>query len=99
MVAVTACPTGIAHTFMAADGPRQAAKAAKVELHVEPQGSGKVTPIRPGDHRQRPAAIFATDVGVRDKERFAGLPVIESGVKRAINEPGKMIDEAIAASK
>ena len=99
MVAVTACPTGIAHTFMAADGLEQAAKAAGVELHVEPQGSGKVTPIDPAIIASASAAIFATDVGVRDKERFAGLPVIESGVKRAINEPGKMIDEALAAAK
>ncbi|HOQ53949.1 MAG TPA: fructose-specific PTS transporter subunit EIIC [Micropruina sp.] len=98
MVAVTACPTGIAHTFMAADGLEQAAKAAGVELHVEPQGSGKVTPIDPAIIARASAAIFATDVGVRDKERFAGLPVIESGVKRAINEPAKMIAEAITAS-
>ena len=99
LVAVTACPTGIAHTFMAADGLEQAAKAAGVELHVEPQGSGKVTPINPAIIAGASAVIFATDVGVRDKERFAGLPVIESGVKRAINEPGKMIEEAIAAAK
>ena len=45
------------------------------------------------------AVIFATDVGVKDRERFAGKPVIESGVKRAINEPRVMIEEAIAASK
>ena len=99
MVAVTACPTGIAHTFMAADGLEQAARAAGVELHVEPQGSGKVTPLDPAIIASASAAIFATDVGVRDKERFAGLPVIESGVKRAINEPAKMIDEALAAAK
>ena len=99
LVAVTACPTGIAHTFMAADGLEQAAKAAGVELHVEPQGSGKVVAIDPAIIAGASAVIFATDVGVRDKERFAGLPVIESGVKRAINEPGKMIEEAVAASK
>ncbi|MFZ1412062.1 MAG: PTS fructose transporter subunit IIBC, partial [Micropruina sp.] len=99
MVAVTACPTGIAHTFMAADGLEQAAKAAGVELHVEPQGSGKVTPLDPALIRRAAAVIFATDVGVKEKERFAGLPVIESGVKRAINEPAKMIEEALAASK
>ena len=99
LVAVTACPTGIAHTFMSADALEQAAKAAGVELHVEPQGSGKVTPIDPAIIAGASAAIFATDVGVRDKERFAGLPVIESGVKRAINEPAKMIQEAVAAAK
>ncbi|MFT3832981.1 MAG: fructose-specific PTS transporter subunit EIIC [Micropruina sp.] len=99
LVAVTACPTGIAHTFMSADALEQAAKAAGVELHVEPQGSGKVTPLDPAVIAGASAAIFATDVGVRDKDRFAGLPVIESGVKRAINEPAKMIEEAIAAAK
>ncbi len=98
IVAVTACPTGIAHTFMAADGLEQAAKAAGVEIHVEPQGSGKVVPLDPAIIARASAAIFATDVGVRDKERFAGLPVIESGVKRAINEPAKLVAEALAAA-
>ncbi len=98
LVAVTACPTGIAHTFMAADGLEQAAKEAGVEIHVEPQGSGKVTPLDPAIIRGAAAAIFATDVGVRDKERFAGLPVIESGVKRAINEPKKLVAEALEAA-
>ena len=44
------------------------------------------------------AVIFATDVGVKDKGRFAGKPVIASGVKRAINEPAKMVAEAVAAA-
>ncbi|MEN0070153.1 MAG: fructose-specific PTS transporter subunit EIIC [Propionicimonas sp.] len=99
IVAVTACPTGIAHTFMAADGLEQAGKAAGIELVVEPQGSGKVVPLDPALIARADAAIFATDVPVRDKERFAGLPVIESGVKRAINEPGRMVEEALAASE
>ncbi|MFZ1283992.1 MAG: fructose-specific PTS transporter subunit EIIC [Propionicimonas sp.] len=98
IVAITACPTGIAHTFMAADGLEQAAKAAGVEIYVEPQGSGKVVPLDPSLIARADAAIFATDVGVRDKERFAGLPVIESGVKRAINEPAKLVAEALAAA-
>ena len=45
------------------------------------------------------AVIFATDIGVKDRQRFAGKPVIESGVKRAINEPVKMLEEAVAATK
>ena len=98
IVAVTACPTGIAHTFMAAEGLEKAAKAAGIELVVEPQGSGKVVPLDPALIARADAAIFATDVPVRDKERFAGLPVIESGVKRAINEPAKLVAEALAAA-
>lgn len=99
LLAVTACPTGIAHTFMAADSLEQAARAAGVTLHVEPQGSGSVKPIPADVIAKADAVIFATDVGVRDRERFAGLPVVEAGVKRAIHEGPTLIDEAIAASK
>ncbi len=97
IVAVTACPTGIAHTFMAADGLEQAGKAAGVELIVEPQGSGRIDWLSPELIARADAAIFATDVPVREKERFAGLPVIESGVKRAISEPAAMVAEALSA--
>jgi PTS system fructose-specific IIC component len=98
IVAVTACPTGIAHTFMAADGLEQAGKAAGIEMHVEPQGSGKVEWLDPALIARADAVIFATDVPVRERERFAGLPVIEGGVKRAINEPAKLIAEALVAA-
>ncbi|MDP9851239.1 PTS system fructose-specific IIC component [Corynebacterium lowii] len=100
VVAITACPTGIAHTYMAADALTQTAEGrSDVELTVEPQGSSAVTPLPATTIEAADAVIFATDVGVKDRERFAGKPVIESGVKRAINEPGVMIDEAIAAAK
>ncbi|MCG7228330.1 fructose-specific PTS transporter subunit EIIC [Corynebacterium minutissimum] len=100
IVAVTACPTGIAHTYMAADALTQTAEERDdVELTVETQGSSNNTAVSANIIEAADAVIFATDVGVRDRERFAGKPVIESGVKRAINEPGVMIDEAIAASK
>lgn len=100
IVAVTACPTGIAHTYMAADALTQtAAERSDVDLQVETQGSSNNTSLSQATIDAADAVIFATDVGVRDRERFAGKPVIESGVKRGINEPGKMLDEAIAASK
>jgi fructose PTS system EIIBC or EIIC component len=97
LVAVTSCPTGIAHTFMAADGLEQAAKAAGVEIHVEPQGSGRIDWLDPHVIAGADAAIFAADLPVRDRERFAGLPVIEGSVKRGINEPDKLVAEALAA--
>ncbi|AJE33394.1 hypothetical protein B842_07725 [Corynebacterium humireducens NBRC 106098 = DSM 45392] len=100
LVAVTACPTGIAHTYMAADALAQTAAAREdVELHVETQGSSSTEALDPDLIRDADAVIFATDVGVRDRERFAGKPVIESSVKRAINEPSVMLDEAVAASR
>jgi PTS system fructose-specific IIC component len=99
IVGVTACPTGIAHTFMAADSLVAAGEEAGVDVQIETQGSGAVTPLPAETIRRAAAVIFATDVGVKDRERFAGLPVIESGVKRAINEPAKMVAEALDASK
>ncbi len=98
IVAITACPTGIAHTYMAADALKLAAERAGVNLVVETQGSSGSTPVGADTIAKADAVIFATDVGVKDRPRFAGKPVIASGVKRAINEPDKMIAEAVAAS-
>ncbi|WP_082753863.1 fructose-specific PTS transporter subunit EIIC [Mycobacterium sp. NAZ190054] len=98
VVAITACPTGIAHTYMAADALAAAAKEAGVTLAVETQGSSGSTPLPSDTIAGADAVIFATDVGVKDRGRFAGKPVVASGVKRAINEPAKMIAEAVAAA-
>jgi PTS system fructose-specific IIC component len=98
LVAITACPTGIAHTYMAADSLAAAAKEAGVTMHVETQGSSGSTPLSADVIAAADAVIFATDVGVKDRQRFAGKPVIASGVKRAINEPAKMVAEAVAAA-
>jgi len=98
LVVVSACPTGIAHTYMAADKLTAAAKAAGVDVHVETQGSSGATPLDPAVIRAADAVIFAVDVGVRDQARFAGKPVVQSGTKRAINEPEKMVAEALAAA-
>jgi PTS system fructose-specific IIC component len=98
IVAITACPTGIAHTYMAADSLVAAGKDAGVDLQVETQGSSGSTPLSQETIANADAVIFATDVGVKDRGRFAGKPVIASGVKRAINEPAKMVAEALAAA-
>ncbi len=98
LVAVTACPTGIAHTYMAADALAAAAKNAGVDLKVETQGSSGNTPLSASAIEGADAVIFATDVGVKDRQRFAGKPVVASGVKRAINEPDRMVAEALSAA-
>ncbi|WP_104181093.1 fructose-specific PTS transporter subunit EIIC [Arthrobacter sp. B0490] len=99
LVAVTACPTGIAHTYMAADSLVAAAKERGIDLQVETQGSSGATPLDPAVIAAADAVIFAVDVDVRDKQRFAGLPVISSPVKRGIDEPGEMVEEAVAAAQ
>ncbi|WP_130176684.1 fructose-specific PTS transporter subunit EIIC [Cryobacterium sp. SO1] len=97
LVAVTACPTGIAHTYMAADALVAAAKEMGIDLQVETQGSAGATPLAASVINAADAVILAVDVDVRDKARFAGKPVIQAPVKRGIDEPQKMIQEALAA--
>lgn len=98
IVAVTACPTGIAHTYMAADALTNAAEEMGVDLQVETQGSSGATRLDAAVIASAEAVIFATDVDVRERTRFAGLPYIASAVKRGIDEPREMIEEALAAA-
>ena len=95
LVAVTACPTGIAHTYMAAEALEAAAARAGVDIAVETQGSAGSTPLPHETIANADAAIFAVDVGVRDRYRFAGKPLVASGVKRAIDDSDAMIAEAV----
>lgn len=99
IVAVTACPTGIAHTYMAADALVAAGERAGVRVQVETQGSSGTTALSAATIAAADAVILATDVGVKGRERFAGKPVIESGVKRAINEPDAMIADALRVAR
>jgi len=96
LVAVTACPTGIAHTYMAAEALEAAAREADVDLQVETQGSAGSTPLSPEVIAAADAVILAVDVGVRDKHRFAGRPVVATGVKRAIEDADGLIRQALA---
>jgi PTS system fructose-specific IIC component len=98
LVGVSACPTGIAHTYMAADSLTAAAKRAGVELHMETQGSSGATPLDPALIERAEAVIFAVDVDVRDKSRFAGKPVVQVPVKRGIDDADGLIQRALAAA-
>ena len=95
LVAVTACPTGIAHTYMAAEALEAAAERAGVDISVETQGSAGSTPLPAATIAAADAVIFAVDVGVRDRGRFAGKPLVSSGVKRPIDDGDTMIAEAL----
>ncbi|WPO73209.1 fructose-specific PTS transporter subunit EIIC [Streptomyces sp. KN37] len=94
IVAVTSCPTGIAHTYMAAEALENAAREAGVELVVETQGSAGFARLDPAVVAAADAVVFAHDVPVRDKERFAGKPTVDVGVKAGINRPAALIAEA-----
>ena len=85
-VGVTSCPTGIAHTYMAAEALEQAAKAAGHEMVVETQGSAGSAPLDQSVIDAADAVIFAHDLEVRDAGRFAGKPTVDVGVKKGISD-------------
>lgn len=98
IVAVTACATGIAHTYMAADALTAAAKTAGVDFHVEPQGSSGYAAIDPAVIAAADAVVFAVDVDVREPQRFAGKPVVRRPVKAGIEHPAELLAQAARAA-
>ncbi|MEU9555509.1 PTS fructose transporter subunit IIABC [Streptomyces fumanus] len=96
IVAVTSCPTGIAHTYMAAEALENAGRDAGVDLVVETQGSAGFTRLDPAVIAAADGVILAHDVPVRDKDRFAGKPTVDTGVKAAVNRPADLIAEVRA---
>ena len=97
IVGVSSCPTGIAHTFMAAEALEQAGKDRGITVAIEGQGSGKIDALDPELIKRASAVIFAHDLPVKGRERFAGKPVIDVGVKAAVNDAGSLVDKALAA--
>lgn len=96
-VAVTSCPTGIAHTYMAAEALQMAAKELGHEIKVETQGSvGAENVITEKDLKEAKAVIIAADTNV-DKSRFAGMTIIEVPVKDAIKDSKGLIERAANA--
>jgi PTS system fructose-specific IIC component len=94
IVAVTACPTGIAHTYMAAEALEQAGKKMDIEIKVETQGSvGAENELTPEDIASADAVIIAADTKV-SRERFQGKPIVEVGVKAAIDDAEALIKKA-----
>jgi len=96
-VAITSCPTGIAHTYMAAEALQVAAKAMGHDIKVETQGSvGTEDVLTQEDLAQAKAVIIAADTAV-DKSRFVGMIVIEVGTKDAIKDAKMLLDRAVKA--
>ncbi|MBL8875900.1 MAG: PTS fructose transporter subunit IIB [Phycisphaerae bacterium] len=95
IVGVTACPTGIAHTYMAAEQLEKAAKAAGHQIKVETQGSmGIENELSVADVKGADVVIFAVDIEVEKKERFEGKKVIKVGVTEAIKNPNGVLARA-----
>ncbi|PKV86068.1 PTS fructose transporter subunit IIB [Streptomyces sp. TLI_146] len=97
LLAVTACPTGIAHTYMAAEKLAQAAEALGVEMKVETQGSiGAENVFSDNDVRDADGIIIAADKDV-DRSRFVGKKVLAVGVAEGIRHPERLIEQVHGA--
>ena len=97
-VAVTSCPTGIAHSEMAAEALEVAAKAKGHEIEVEVQGASGAPPLDPTVIAAAQGVIFAADATIRDRDRFAGLPAVETRTREAIDKAPELIDRLVAAA-
>jgi fructose PTS system EIIBC or EIIC component len=95
IVAVTACPTGIAHTYMAADSLKAKAAEMGVDIKVETNGSGGAKNVlTTADIENAEAVIIAADTKV-EMDRFAGKPLIEVPVADGIRKPKELIEKAV----
>lgn len=92
IVAVTACPTGIAHTYMAAERLEKAARKLGHVLKVETQGSmGIENALTAADVAAADVVLLAAGIAVRDRERFEGKRVVEVTVQEAIRDAEKLL--------
>ena len=95
ILAVTSCPTGIAHTYMAAEGIEKAAKAKDCAVKVETRGSGGAKNVlTDNDIKEADCIIVAADAKV-PMERFDGKKVIECQVSDGINKADELIKRAV----
>ncbi|MGW6061198.1 fructose-specific PTS transporter subunit EIIC [Streptomyces sp. NPDC055189] len=97
LLAVTACPTGIAHTYMAAEKLSQAAESLGIDMKVETQGSiGAENVLTDNDVREADGIIIAADKDV-DRDRFAGKRILSVGVSEGISHPERLIEQVQSA--
>lgn len=97
IVCVTACPAGIAHTYMAAEYLEKAGRKLGVNVVVEKQGAngieGRITAQQLRDAR---ACIFAAEVAIKERERFSGIPSISVPVAEPLRHADALIQQALA---
>jgi 2-O-A-mannosyl-D-glycerate-specific PTS system IIC component len=100
IVAVTACPAGIAHTYMAAEALEKAGRKLGVRVKVEKQGAmGIEDRITDEDLNNAVAAVFAVEVAVKEVERFDGIPLVETAVAEPLKRAEEIIKEALELGK
>jgi PTS system fructose-specific IIC component len=99
LVAVTACPTGVAHTFMAAEALQQAAQRVGIELQVETRGSvGARNLLDDAAIAAADAVLLATDIEV-DTSRFVGKKIYRCGTGVALKQPQQTLERALSEAR
>lgn len=87
LVAVTACPSGVAHTYLAAESLEVAAKKHGIDIHVETQGSiGIENELTTDQITAADAVILTNNIGIKNEERFKGKPVVRVSAGDCINK-------------
>lgn len=99
VVCVTACPAGIAHTYMAAEYLEKAGRKLGINVVVEKQGANGIEDrITPQQLQAAKACIFAAEVAIKESERFAGIPAISVPVAEPLRHAEHLIVRALALS-
>jgi fructose-specific PTS system IIB-like component len=93
-LAVTACPSGVAHTYMAAEAIANAAKKKGIDIKVETQGSiGIENKITTDDLKDADAVILTKDMPLKDVDRFKGITTVKVGVGDCIKKADAIISK------
>ncbi len=93
ILAITACPTGIAHTYMAAEQLEKTARALGHEIRVETQGQmGIENGLSARDVAAADVVVIAADIGIEGRERFAGKRIVEVPVQDVIRNPRAILE-------
>ncbi len=96
IVAVTACPVGMAHTYMASAALKEAADKNGIEIKIETQGmSGIKDKITKEDLKDTDAVIMTKDVVIEEFERFAGIPTYKTTTSELIKKSDEIIKATI----
>ncbi|WP_010632423.1 PTS fructose-like transporter subunit IIB [Sporolactobacillus vineae] len=97
VIGVTACPSGVAHTYMAAESLQEACKENGVSVHIETQGSiGIENELKPIEIREADVVILTNDIGIKNENRFKGKPVLRISTSECIQK-GSIIIKKLAA--
>ncbi|MGL5622297.1 PTS fructose transporter subunit EIIC [Cetobacterium sp.] len=96
VLAITSCPSGVAHTFLAAKALEKTASKMGVRIKVETQGAnGIVNRITQKDIENAKVIIFAHDVAIKEPQRFKNIKILDVKTKVAIQDPKKLIEESL----